>query len=158
MEFVDIIGYEGLYKVNRLGEILGVKRNKILKNCLDKKTGYYKIVIWKNANAKCFKIHRLIAIHFIPNPNNLKFIDHINRVRTDNRIENLRWVSRQENNINKLSVINRKGCITEIENKNGTTSFRFNYNLNGEYGLKNQKSKRFKSREEAEAFRKQIYD
>jgi hypothetical protein len=48
-------------------------------------------------------IHRLIALQFIPNPTGLLQVDHRNRIRTDNRIENLHWVSRSENNSNKVS-------------------------------------------------------
>lgn len=48
-----------------------------------------------------FPIHRLVALYFIPNPNDYKEIDHINRIRDDNRVENLRWVTRSENCINK---------------------------------------------------------
>jgi len=51
-------------------------------------------------------IHRLVAKHFIPNPRNLNEVDHINRNRTDNRIENLRWVTHSENLQNKGSYKN----------------------------------------------------
>lgn len=50
----------------------------------------------------CYK-HRLIAVQFIPNPDNLPQVDHINHNRTDNRIENLRWVSSSGNSRNKSS-------------------------------------------------------
>jgi hypothetical protein len=53
--------------------------------------------------SKAHNKHRLIALQFIPNPDDLKEVDHINRIRTDNRIENLRWVSHSENNKNKVS-------------------------------------------------------
>ena len=46
-------------------------------------------------------VHRFIAEAFLPNPNNLPFVDHINRVRDDNRVENLRWVDRKTNNDNR---------------------------------------------------------
>ena len=54
-------------------------------------------------NGKMFFKHRLVAIQFIPNPNKLSFVDHINHNRTDNRLENLRWVSHSENQFNKSS-------------------------------------------------------
>ena len=48
-----------------------------------------------------YLIHRLVALHYIPNPENKLYVDHINRIKTDNRLENLRWVTRSENEQNK---------------------------------------------------------
>jgi len=63
----------------------------------------YKFVSLSNKTKRHnLKIHRLIAIHYIPNPLNKSQVDHINRERGDNRIENLRWVSSGENNLNKI--------------------------------------------------------
>jgi hypothetical protein len=56
-----------------------------------------------NLNGKTHNKHRIIGLQFIPNPDGLPQIDHRNRIRTDNRIENLHWVSRAENNSNKAS-------------------------------------------------------
>ena len=64
-------------------------------------------------NNKDFLKHRLIAEQFIPNPDNLPFIDHINRIRTDNRIENLRWISRSENNKNRTLATENSNIIYE---------------------------------------------
>lgn len=159
MEFVDIIGYEGLYKINKNGEVFGVKRNKILKP--SNNLGYKQVGLSKDRKVKFYFIHRLIALHFIPNPHNLKCIDHINRIRYDNRIENLRWISRRDNIINSDYVDNRKGGIQQQKytRKDGTITitFRVHYHLKGEYGDKNIKSKCFKTLEEAEEFRKQNY-
>ena len=58
--------------------------------------GYKVVRIFK----KNYRVHRLVAETFIPNPENKPFIDHINRIKTDNRVENLRWVTSQENNNN----------------------------------------------------------
>ena len=57
-------------------------------------------------NCKMYYYHRVIAEQFIPNPNNLPEVDHINRIKDDNRIENLRWVSNSENKMNKTSYNN----------------------------------------------------
>jgi hypothetical protein len=160
MEFVDIIGYEGIYKINRNGEIWSNYRNRLLKPHYSA-YGYKRVSLSKNGKEKQYLIHRLIALNFIPNPYNLEFIDHINRVRNDNRIENLRWISHRNNCINQASVDNRKGHIQQIKyiRKDGTITITFKvlYNLKGEYGDRNKKSKSFKTLEEAEEFRKQNY-
>ena len=73
--------------------------------------GYYRYKL-KNIEgvSKYPTLHRLLAIHYIPNPNNYKFVDHINRDRLDNRLENLRWVSQTENNNNtNISSTNKCG-------------------------------------------------
>jgi len=62
-----------------------------------------------NIDKVTVKPHRLVAEHYIPNPDNLPQVDHINRIRNDNRVENLRWVSlEQQNNNKKLLFSNNK--------------------------------------------------
>ena len=79
------------------------KSNKrIVKESIHKTTGYIRCYL----NQKFWNKHRIIALQFIPNPNNQREIDHINRIRTDNRIENLRWVSPSDNQKNKSSCNN----------------------------------------------------
>jgi hypothetical protein len=99
-------------------------------------------------------IHRLIAEHYIPNPENKPFIDHINRDRTDNRIENLRWCTQTENN-NNMS----ERCL----NKNSTTGHKFIAKTTDKYGhvgyrmsiqrKDKRHSKRFKSLDDAIKYR-----
>jgi hypothetical protein len=83
---------------------LGVVRNgsKILKNSIDIQTGYGRTFI----NGKIIKTHKIIAMCFLPNPNNYGEIDHINGIRSDNRVENLRWTTRSENSKNRQSYSN----------------------------------------------------
>jgi hypothetical protein len=155
MEFVDIIGYEGLYKINRNGDVLSCRSNKYLKTWSVK--GYKYVNLYKDKKKKSYRIHRLVALHFIPNIDNKPSVDHINRNRADNRVENLRWASHSENSINQVKVLNRKGSILPVNNKSGTISHRVYYSIAGEHGLNSQKSKCFKTKLEAEAFRKEIY-
>ena len=117
-DFVDVTGYEGIYKINKEGDIWSCYYKKIIKFYMS--FGYKRIQLRKNNTRNEYFIHRLIAINFIPNPDNNPVIDHINRIKTDNRIENLRWVSRCENCQNMTKYItNTSGYknIHTIKNK-----------------------------------------
>ena len=61
-----------------------------------------------NGVAQNRPVHRLVALAFIPNPENKPEVDHINRVKTDNRVENLRWATRGENQANNGVQVNNK--------------------------------------------------
>ena len=156
MEFVDVKGYEGLYKINRNGDVM--RYGRVRKPFLAR--GYKVLGLYKVGKRKNYLIHRLIMLHFVPNPDNLKCVDHINRIKTDNRIENLRWCSYSDNIINADRVEKRKGHIETIHynRKDGTinTTYQLHYHLQGEHG-RYKKSKTFKTREEAEEFRNEIY-
>ena len=90
--------------------------------------------------------HRLLAIAFIPNPENKPFIDHINRNRLDNRIENLRWATREENMSNQSVHRDNKLGIQYISKHH--SGFRFEITRNGILH-----SKRFNTFEEAIAYK-----
>lgn len=79
----------------------------------------YRRVILNNKTKKSVTIHRLVGDAFIPNPENLPQIDHINRIRTDNRVANLRWVSAQDNCLNRSCATTNTGekYITYYEKK-----------------------------------------
>lgn len=109
-EWRDVIGYEGLYKVSSLGNVR--RGDKILKPSL-LNTGYYSIQLRKEGTKTCYTVHRLMGHAFLSNPNNVSDIDHINRVRTDNTLSNLRWATRSENLVNKSYTPSSTGqrCI-----------------------------------------------
>lgn len=100
----DILGYEGNYQVSSLGNVKNIKNERILKGRLDK-YGYYRVILCKKGmRYKNFQIHRLVAMAFIKNPNDKPQVDHINTIRIDNRVENLRWVTYRENNLNPITM------------------------------------------------------
>ena len=105
--------FEGYYEVSNMGRVrsLNYKRTgkkKILKNIEDYK-GYLEVGLTKNGKRKQFKVHRLVAKAFIPNPENKPCIDHINTIKSDNRVENLRWVTYKENSNNEKTLEKFKG-------------------------------------------------
>jgi len=101
MEEWRIIDSNPDYQVSSTGLVRSIKFNrvKVLRPALTN-SGYWIISLTANGIQHSYKVHRLVALAFIPNPDNKPQVDHINRIRTDNRVENLRWATRSENNIN----------------------------------------------------------
>lgn len=97
--FFWIPEYEGLYAINKLGEVLSFtinKKGKPLKHRVSL-GGYPEVTLSKEGVAKGKRIHRLMAQTFIPNPENKPHINHKNAVRTDFSLENLEWCTPKEN-------------------------------------------------------------
>lgn len=99
-DFDYVIGYA----IDTSGNVWSCKRTKyhtltywkLLKKRFDTK-GYSNMAIFKGSKRKYYRVHRLMAMLFIPNPDNKSEINHKNGNRQDNRIENLEWVTRNEN-------------------------------------------------------------
>ena len=126
-DWFDIKGFEGLYQISNLFDVRSVTRRikggknqedtgriiqgKILKPYLYP-NGYYGFELYKDGVVYHKLLHRLIAETFIPNPDNLPTVDHINRNTTDNRIENLRWCDMTiQNNNRDIVGMNSKKVI-----------------------------------------------
>lgn len=100
-KWMPIPGYEN-YSVSTNGRISNTDTGLYLKP--RPRGGYLRVVLYnKNHSPKSFSIHRLVAFAFIPNPQQKPFIDHINTIREDNRVDNLRWVTNLENASNPIS-------------------------------------------------------
>ena len=104
------------YEASINGEIRNKKTGRIIKQriCTD---GYLIVDIQINKESKTFKTHRLIAGTFLVSDSERNEVDHINRVKTDNTVENLRWVTRVENmnNVDWSKVKRNKITVNEIE-------------------------------------------
>ena len=99
------------YSVSDFGNIKNNITNKVLKNNL--KTGYYNIDLTNNKNSKTFKVHRLVALAFIDNPENKSDVNHKDKNKLNNNLTNLEWMTRKENNIHRCAGIK----ITSNKNK-----------------------------------------
>ena len=140
-EWRDIKGYEGKYQVSNLGRVKSLARDTNNQYCkVDKiidskpnKFGYLNVNLYKKGKGKSFKVHRLAAIHFIENPENLPEVNHKDEDKTNNRVDNLEWCSRQYNveysqgkaviGINKVSgLILEFPSISEASRQTGINS------------------------------------
>lgn len=111
--FKPIIGYEGLYEISNLGRVRSLDRVIVDKKGVHQhfkgqfitpfltKGGYYEVMLSKNKVRRVFLLHRLVATHFLGECPEGCEVDHINRDKTDNRLENLRYVSHVENCVNR---------------------------------------------------------
>lgn len=85
----DIKGYEGFYQVSNLGRVRNSMTDKILKPVPNHR--YLRVTLCKNGVHKLFRIHRLVAQAFIPNPDNLPTVNHKDQDKTNNCVDNLEW-------------------------------------------------------------------
>ena len=138
---MEIQGYSN-YLIYDDGRVYSKKRKIFLKLC-DNGTGYKYCNLSKDGKHKPFTIHRLVALHYIPNPENKSEVDHRNRNKEDNRVDNLRWATSSENSQN--TGIN-KNNTTGFKNirPTGYGKYRYEKIINGKYH-----QKYFKTLEEA---------
>lgn len=95
MIWCSVPGSEGKYKINKTGYVLNLESGKVIKGTVDKCTGYVKANLLFGGKSNMFLMHRLVAIAFIPNPNNLPHVHHKDGNKLNNHASNLEWVSRK---------------------------------------------------------------
>lgn len=111
-EWRDIEGYEGIYQVSNLGRVKALERiliipEKIMTNTLTE-VGYLQVRLTKNKSAKSELVHRLVAKAFIPNPDNKPEVNHKLGIKTDNRVTELEWNTKSENQLHAYKVLGKK--------------------------------------------------
>lgn len=94
--FVPMIGYEGTYLISQYGNIKSVKRGELLKKTPDGKK-YHRIGLCKNGVSTTYKVHRLVAQHFVSNPSNKPQVNHKDLDKQNNFYLNLEWTTNKEN-------------------------------------------------------------
>ena len=132
-------GYEDCYEISNLGNVKSIPRmvkngrgvhlskERILKGIRDK-DGYLRVRLYNNAGGRIFSVHRLVAEHFIENPQGYKEVNHKNELKTDNRASNLEWCDNAYNirygtGIQRCSITRSKPVIQMDKNGNKIAVF-----------------------------------
>lgn len=146
-EWLPVVGYEGLYEVSNMGRVKSIERDmitisnkryrrpgKIIKLHPDCKRGYLIMQLHKKGVAVSYSIHRLVALAFIPNPDNLPEVNHKWGIKTDNRVTELVWSTSSDNQQHAYDVLNKTRPMLGKFGKDHHTSKPVNqYSLDGKF-------------------------
>lgn len=104
------------YTIDETGNVFSIRKNKYLKQTINR-NGYCKVTLQKDKYRKMFSVHRLVAQAYLKNYSNTLQVNHINGIKTDNRVENLEMVTAKEN-MQKAVEIGLFDKCKEIQRKN----------------------------------------
>lgn len=106
IELRPVKGYEGLYSISSDGRVFSHYNGKIEEKTLfEGHNGYLRVALWKEGKGEKFQVHRLVAEAFIPNPDNLETVDHIDSNQKNNHFSNLRWLDREFNSARNKVIL-----------------------------------------------------
>ena len=148
-EYKIIEGFEN-YSVSNFGNVKSNETNKLLKQYYNK-NGYKQVELYANNKRHTKGVHRLVLKAFTPNPDNKPVADHINNIRDDNRIENLRWATYTENCYNRSIPSNNTSGYKGISYDKRTGFWRVKINADGKL-----KDRTFETIEKAIIFRQSM--
>lgn len=121
-EWRDIVGYEGIYEVSSLGRVKslpwdGHHKTEIILKPYKMRSGYLQVSLYSNGGGqKRYLIHRLVAMAFLNNPDNLPQVNHIDGNKANNALSNLEWTTVSENNLHACYVLQNKTGNTAPKN------------------------------------------
>ena len=127
--FLPIKNYDN-YFVSNFGNVKNSKTNRILKQDTHRQ-GYKRIKLSKNGKLKRFRVHRLVGMAFLENPDNKPMIDHIDNNPANNNIKNLRWATNQDNGCNRGKYKNNKSGFKGVSFDKHRNKYQATIYING---------------------------
>lgn len=127
----DIMGWEDYYEVSSNGDVRNKKTQRIITPSLNS-AGYYRVSLYNknhNPNKQRFLLHRLVAMHFLPNYDGLDEVNHISGDKSDNRAENLEWCTRKTNEYHSRAVLHSKPYRPYVVERDDDTLKYYNLNV-----------------------------
>ena len=111
------------------GRVYSKNRKRFLIPCLRK--NYLRVGLSNSENRKWFLVHRLVALHYIPNPNNYPEVDHIDMDKSNNNLNNLQWATSKMNKVNRKEVTNTGEKYITLNKQKNRNYTRFHIKING---------------------------
>lgn len=146
---MEIQGYPN-YLIYDDGRVFSKYKKAFLISC-NNDDGYHRVKLSNDGKRKNFLVHRLVAIHYIANPDNKSQVDHIDRNKSNNHVSNLRWATQSENCLNTIARKDNKLGIKNISYHKEGNGYHYQKKIRGELH-----NKFFKTLEEAIAYKEEF--